>query len=127
MMRNEKGFTLIEIVMVLVLLGILAAIAIPRYQDLSAQALAASKKGMSGAVKGAHGIEIARLAAAGTPGYPTVTQLAAAISPPGTAAATGVQVDIDGTTYTVPTYTDTACTVATAAVGNSVACVGDIP
>lgn len=48
MKNNNRGFTLIEIVMVLVLLGILAAVAIPKYYDLkesaekaSAQALAA--------------------------------------------------------------------------------------
>ena len=38
MKNNNRGFTLIEIVMVLVLLGILAALAIPKYYDLKAQA-----------------------------------------------------------------------------------------
>lgn len=34
MKNNKRGFTLIEIVMVLVLLGILAAVAVPKYYDL---------------------------------------------------------------------------------------------
>ena|SRR5208282_879017 len=36
-LRNQKGFTLIEIIAVLVILGILAAIAIPRYLNLQQQ------------------------------------------------------------------------------------------
>ena len=35
---NEKGFTLIEIIAVLVILGILAAVAIPRYMDMQGEA-----------------------------------------------------------------------------------------
>jgi prepilin-type N-terminal cleavage/methylation domain-containing protein len=36
--RNQKGFTLIEIIAVLVILGILAAVAIPRFMDLTSVA-----------------------------------------------------------------------------------------
>lgn len=45
--RSEKGFTLIEIIAVLVLLGILAAIAVPRYVDLQDDA---KKKALQGAL-----------------------------------------------------------------------------
>ncbi len=38
MRRVEPGFTLFELIVVLVILGVLAAIAIPRYQDLTAEA-----------------------------------------------------------------------------------------
>ncbi|WP_443743576.1 type II secretion system protein [Sutterella sp.] len=38
MKNNTRGFTLIEIVMVLVLLGILSAVALPKYYDLKSQA-----------------------------------------------------------------------------------------
>lgn len=43
-MRKQGGFTLIEIVMVLVLLGILSAVAVPKYFDLRDQAEAQAAK-----------------------------------------------------------------------------------
>lgn len=37
-LRDQRGFTLVEIIAVLILLGILAAVAVPRYMDLTANA-----------------------------------------------------------------------------------------
>lgn len=45
------GFTLIEVVMVMVLLGLLATVAIPKYYDLQNDANTAAEKGVAGAVR----------------------------------------------------------------------------
>lgn len=47
LMRNQEGFTLIEIIAVLVLLGILAAVAVPKYFDLQTDA---KKRAVEGAL-----------------------------------------------------------------------------
>ncbi len=51
MLRNERGFTLIEIIAVLVILGILAATAVPKYINLQDEARASAAQAAIAEVK----------------------------------------------------------------------------
>jgi len=51
--RGQKGFTLVELIVVIVVLGILAAVAVPRYVRVATDARRASVQGMAGGLRSA--------------------------------------------------------------------------
>ncbi len=67
MRKQQSGFTLIELVMVIVILGILAVTAIPRFTNLSADARLAAVQGVAGSLGSASAINYATCSARGGP------------------------------------------------------------
>lgn len=93
---RHSGFTLIELVIVIVILGILAAAALPRFSDLSQDARLAALNGLAGGVRSAallaHSTQLAKglseaqtvtlegVAVAMSAGYPTALSISQALS-----------------------------------------------
>jgi len=73
---RQGGFTLIELVIIIVVLGILAAVAIPKYQDLTAEAKEAAARAALGGLRSGITIFYANQAVTtGTAIWPTQVQL----------------------------------------------------
>jgi MSHA pilin protein MshA len=70
---DQRGFTLIELVVVITILGILAAFAIPRFASLEGQARTAAVQGLAGSLRSGASLAHALWLAQGNPAAATVT------------------------------------------------------
>lgn len=129
--QKQGGFTLIELVVVIALLGILAAFAIPRFASLEREARSATVQGLSGSVRSAaamaHGLFLATGTApvvmegnsiAITNGYPDASAVSDTL-----ADSTGFTVTTNGagdtTTFAKTGASGTCSTVYVEAVANN--------
>jgi MSHA pilin protein MshA len=90
MKSHQKGFTLIELVVVIVILGILSAVALPRFINLSGEAAEAAAKGVAGAISSATAINYAARKVSATAGAGPILSCANASASAATLLAGGL-------------------------------------
>ena len=112
MHKRQTGFTLIELIMVIVILGVLAAVAIPKFTNLSADANAAAVQSVAGSLGAAAATNYAIRSAKSTNGVAIPTCAAAVNTLQGNTLPTG-----SGGTYAISDAS--SATGATAVAANA--------
>ncbi len=77
---QQSGFTLVELVVVIAILGILSAFAIPKFVDLTSEAKVATVYGIEGVVQSASNLVYAKAMAIGVAGLPAGNNVGVTLS-----------------------------------------------
>lgn len=106
-MKKQSGFTLVELIVVIVILGILSAVALPRFINLTGDARFAAAQGMTGALRSAVALAQSTWVARGS-ADPTVDMNGTTVN----VGATGIPTSGDATGIVAALQTTDGFTVA---------------
>jgi MSHA pilin protein MshA len=111
-MKRQQGFTIIELIVVIVVLGILAATAIPRFANIGTEARIASIRGVEGSMLSAREIVRAKWYAAGSATQATVT------------SADGTSIAVQTTPANLAGFPTAAGMASALSVSGNITCTG---